>query len=332
MLSRIAESLFWIGRYVERADDTARILDVHTHHLVEVPAVSEAQICQSLIEIMGLAAAVVTGARPDAPRTGFNAATVTRLLAFDAANPSSIVSTLTAARANARGISEAISSEMWEALNATYNALPLQVELGRSAPYGFFRFVRERAAVLAGLTDSTMSRDDAWRFLVLGRSLERIDMLARLLSSAVSNEGLAVDWVVLLRSFSAHEAFLRTYRREPEPTAAAEFLLLDRLFPRSVFSALSTAEDRLAELDPRSERAGMPDESRRLLGQIRANLEYRGIDDLLRDFRGLLDYVQKGCGEASASLAARYFRQTNPISWTTERAGLLAEPSAGGRP
>ena len=121
--------------------------------------------------------------------------------------------------------------------------------------------------------------------------------------------------MILLRSCSAHEAFLRTYRREPEPTLAVEFLLLDRLFPRSVFCALAVAEECLAELDPRSGRAGMPDEGRRILGHLRTNLEFRRIDDLIQDLPGLLNAVQTGCGAASAALAARYFRQTSPIEW-----------------
>ncbi|HUJ66893.1 MAG TPA: alpha-E domain-containing protein [Acidimicrobiales bacterium] len=335
MLSRIAESLFWIGRYVERAEDTARILDVHIHHLLEAPVASEAQLCQSLLAIMGLA-----NRRSDDEADGYradsslvNARAVTHILAFDPSNPSSIVSSLQAARANARGVSEAISSEMWEALNVTYNALPGQIEAGRRvAPYAFFRFVRERAAIFAGLTESTMSRDDAWRFLVLGRSLERVDMLARLLSTAAPGADTGPDWVVLLRSCSAHEAFLRTYRREPEPTLAAEFLLLDRLFPRSVFCALSTAEECLAELDPRAGRAGMPDEARRILGHLRTNLEFRRIDDLLQDLPGLLNSVQMGCGSASAALASRYFRQTSPIEWIPEGAGLEAASSGSARP
>jgi uncharacterized alpha-E superfamily protein len=323
VLSRIAESLFWIGRYVERAEDTARILDVHIHHLLEAPASTEAETCRSLLDVMG----VSTSGAPPAFGDGPDARMVTEMLAFDEDNPSSIVSSLRAARASARGVSEAISSEMWEALNTTYNALPAQVGLGRRiGPYGFFRFVRERAAVLAGLTDSTMSRDDAWRFLVLGRSLERVDMLARLLSTAVRSDEADVDWVILLRSCSAHEAFLRTYRREPEPTLAAEFLLLDRLFPRSVFCALSTAEDCLSELDPRSGRAGMADESRRILGRVRTQLEFDQIDDLLHDLPGQLDAVQTACSSASSALASRYFRQYNPIEWIRE--GMTSGPSA----
>lgn len=313
MLSRIAESIFWIGRYVERAEDTARILDVHIHHLLEAPLTSESEMCRSLVAVMGVVL-------PEEEMAAISARRATDLLAFDPANPSSIVSSLIAARLNARGVSEAISSEMWEALNVTYNGLPTQLDLGaRVAPYAFFRFVRERSAIIAGLTESTMSRDDAWRFMVLGRSLERIDMQTRLLAAAVA--GPHPDWVVLLRSCSAHEAFLRTYRREPDATTAAEFLILDRLFPRSLFFSLLRAEESLAELDPRSGRAGMPDEARRVLGHLRTSLEYRRIEDLIGDLPGLLAEVQQGCGQASAALAARYFRQTTPIEWVYERVG-----------
>jgi uncharacterized alpha-E superfamily protein len=315
VLSRIAESLYWIGRYIERAEDTARILDVHIHHFLDGPTVDEPEVCRDLLSAMGVA---VTDDTP------LNAHFVTEILAFDGTNSSSIVSSLTAARSNARGVSEAISSEMWEALNTTYNALPGQVGLGRSVgPYGFFRYVRERAAVVAGLTDSTMSRDDAWRFLVLGRSLERIDMLSRLLTTGLASEDAdSSDWVVLLRSCSAHEAFLRTYRREPEPALAAEFLLLDRLFPRSIFCAVSTAEECLASLDPRSLRSGTHDEARRILGLVRTNLEFSRVEDLLAHLPEQLRAVQTGCSAANASLAARYFRQTTPIAWTVEGTGL----------
>jgi uncharacterized alpha-E superfamily protein len=321
MLSRIAESLFWIGRYIERAEDTARILDVNIHHLLEAPTVDEASSCQILLEAMGV---------PLPEDEVIDSRIATDLLAFDEGNPSSIVASLTAARANARGVSEAISSEMWEALNATYNALPGQIGLGRRVgPYGFFRFVRERAAIMAGLTESTMSHDDAWRFLVLGRSLERTDMLARLLATGLNAGGLGdVDWVIMLRSCSAHEAFLRTYSREPDPTRAAEFLVLDRLFPRSIFCALATAEECLAELDPVSTRAGTYNEARRVLGLVRTGLEYRRIDELLSDLPGVLRTVQAGCAATSAAIAARYFRHANAIEWMAEGTGLESVEAA----
>jgi uncharacterized alpha-E superfamily protein len=321
VLSRIAESLFWIGRYVERAEDTARLLDVYIHNLLEAPVLDEARTCRVLADVMGV----------EGPPGPLDAHTVTELLAFDEKVPSSIVSSIVAARANARGVSEAISSEMWEALNATYNALPGQVSLARrGGPYTFFRFVRERAAIIAGLTDSTMSRDDAWRFLVLGRSLERTDMLARLLATGLTeSDPDEADWVILLRSCSAHEAFLRTYSREPDPALAAEFLVLDRLFPRSLFCALSTAEQALAELDPHASRSGSYDEARRQLGLARAMLEYRRIEELVEDLPARLRAVQAGCAATSSALATRYFRHTGPIEWMAEGTGL---PDVTGAP
>jgi uncharacterized alpha-E superfamily protein len=317
MLSRIAESLYWIGRYIERAEDTARILDVHIHHFLDGPIVDEAEVCHDLLAAMGVSVP---------PNPDLDAGRVTEILAFDENNPSSIVSSLRAARANARGVSEAISSELWEALNTTYNALPGQVGLGRSVgPYGFFRYVRERAAVVAGLTDSTMSRDDAWCFLVLGRSLERVDMIARLLGTGLASaDADSSDWVVLLRSCSAHEAFLRTYRREPDPFFASQFLLLDRVFPRSIFSAVSTAERCLASLDPPSLHSGARDEARRILGLVRTNLEFSRPGDLLARLPDQLYAVQTGCSEANVSLAARYFRQNTLISWHVEGSNLQA--------
>lgn len=329
VLSRIAESLFWIGRYVERAEDTARILDVHIHHLLEGPVTSEAAQCQSLLAIMGLSEKSQGNNHQAIDEAVITARQVTELLAFDPACPSSIVSSLSAARANALGVSEAISSEIFEALNITYNALPRPLHPSeRLPPYAFFRFVRERAAIVAGLTESTMSRDNAWRFMVLGRSLERVDMLARLLSTAVTGADPGPDWVILLRSFSAHEAFLRTYRREPDPLLAAEFLLLDRLFPRSVFCALSSAEERLAELDPASGRVGTSDEARRILGHLRTTLEFHRIDDLVQDLSNLLGDLQKGVAAASAAIAARYFRHTAPIVWS--RGGVGLQPADHG--
>ena len=312
MLSRIAESLFWIGRYVERAEATARILDVHIHHLLEAQLESEAELCAVLLSVMGVKITDMASEELTARR-------VVEILAFDTTNPSSIVSSLVAARVNARGVSEAISSEMWEALNVTYNTLFTESGHGSAfTPYAFFRFVRERGAVVSGLIDSTMSRDDAWRFMVLGRSLERVDMLARLLAAATV--GPEPDWVVLLRSVSAHEAFLRTYRREPEGHLAAQFLLLDRLFPRSAFYSLRSAEECLAELDPRSARVGTQDEGRRVLGRLRTTLEFLRVSDLMSDLPELLPELQRECGAASVAIASRYFRQTNVIEWTVERA------------
>jgi uncharacterized alpha-E superfamily protein len=309
MLSRIAESLFWIGRYTERAEDTARILDVHFHLLLEDPWVDEQAACQGLLEIMGMSRAE--------ERDHLDARRVSELVAFDLENASSIVGSLTAARENARGAREAISSEMWECLNATYNELPGHVAAAQAlGPHNFFRYVKERAAIMAGLADATLSRDDGWRFFVLGRSLERVDMTCRLLSARFGEGAGSPGWVTLLRSCSAHEAYLRTYRRTVDASLVAEFLLLDRLFPRSVYYALALAERCLSELAPPSGRAGVDDEARRILGRARTDLEFRRVGELLRDLPSHLQALETACSDASTAIAGRYFRQAVPVGWT----------------
>jgi uncharacterized alpha-E superfamily protein len=154
---------------------------------------------------------------------------------------------------------------------------------------------------------------------VLGRSLERVDMLARLLSTEVADDPANVDWVTLLRSCSGHEAFLRTYRREPEPGPALEFLLREPLFPRSILCALLTAEDCLRELDPGRQPPGTHDEARRLVAEARTHLEFRPVDDMLHELFVPLAAVQAGVSRATDSLATRYFRQTKAIEWHVDQ-------------
>jgi uncharacterized alpha-E superfamily protein len=320
VLSRIAESLYWIGRYVERAEGTARILDVHVHYLLEGPAADEPAACQLLLKIMGAPA--------ETAPVDVDARGVTELLAFDPSYPNSIVATLQAARTNARGVSEAISFEIWEAINATFNSLPAQIGVGRQVgPYAFFRYVRERAALIAGIIDLAIIRDDVWCFLALGRSLERVDMMARLLTAGLSEATSDAEWVVLLRSCGAYEAFLRVYAVEPTASLAAEFLMLDRLLPRSIVRSLTIAEECLSALDPDSGRVGTNDEARRLLALVRSGLEYRRISELFEDLLGELDAVQEACRRASVALAARYFRRADIIAWSREQGASPLVPS-----
>jgi len=306
VLSRIAEALYWIGRYVERAEDTARILDVHYHLLLEDPWVDEEGACRALLDVMGVDADVAAPTRR----------TVNEILAFDDSSTSSISGSLWAARENARGVRESISSEMWECLNAAWHALRERRALSGASPSLFFRFVKERAALFDGLADSTMSRDEAWQFLSLGRAMERVDMTCRLLSARWSEATGSAGWVTTLRCCSAHEAYLRTYHRAVDTSLAAEFLLLDRLFPRSVYYALDLAERRLAELAPTAGRSGTDDDARRLMGRARTELEFRPVGELLDDLPNVLAAVQAAGSAASAAVAARFFGTTSPLVWT----------------
>ena len=210
---------------------------------------------------------------------------------------------------------------MWECLNVTWHSLSSRrVAAEHLGPSLYLGFVRERAAVLAGLAESTMSRDDGWRFLMLGRNLERVDMTARLLSiqTIAQDSGFVQQWRTVLRACGADESFLRTHGGEVVAQRVAEFLLLDRLFPRSALHALTEAEECLEALAPATERAGMADPARRPVGQARTRLEYADTSTLLHDLPAHLLALQRACAAASAAVTARYFDQTTPVTWAHE--------------
>jgi uncharacterized alpha-E superfamily protein len=310
LLSRIAETLYWTGRYVERADDTARLIDVYVHRTLGESGAGSDAACRALFGILGVAAD--TDAELDIGVVLFR-------LVYDTQSPSAIAGAVLGARAGARGIREVVSSEMWECLNVTAHGLAGQRRAAeRLGPHVYLRFVRERAALFFGLADSTMSHDDAWRFLVLGRSLERADMTARLLLARMSAPD-DLGWPVLLRACGAHESFIRTHGWAAEPARVAEFLLLDRLFPRSVVHALATAEECLAALSPGPVRMGIDDPARRPVGTLRTRLEYADPKQLPSQLPELLTTLQETCVQASEAIARRYFQYQSPVAW--ERGG-----------
>jgi uncharacterized alpha-E superfamily protein len=309
LLSRIAETLYWTGRYVERADDTARIVDVYVHRMLGEPPASEDADCRALLGILGV---------PAEAEVSLDMDTALFKLVHDAKSPSAITGAMLAARAGARSIREVISSEMWECLNVTAHGLAAQRRAAeRLGPHVYLRFIRERAALFSGLADSTMSHDDAWRFLVLGRSLERVDMTARLLLARLSTPE-EFGWPMLLRACGAHESFIRTHGWAAEPSMVAEFLLLDKLFPRSVLHALATAEECLTALNPGPFRMGVGDPARQPVGQLRTRLEYGDSQLLSAQLPELLGALQQMCVQASEAITVRYFQYALPIAWARE--------------
>lgn len=305
LLSRIAESLFWIGRYVERADGTARILDVHLQLLLEDPWIDEDTACRSLLAVMGS-----FPADPAAPVTRED---VLARLAVDRANPSSIVYSLNAARENARRAREIVSTELWECLNTTNARMPRRLQTEKV--HEFFQWVRERSALAVGVVDSSTSRDEAWQFFTLGRSIERADMTARLLATRSLTEASGPSWTTILRSCGAYEAYLRTYRGMPSARNAAEFLLLDRLFPRSIIYSILRAEECVSAIDPREDRVGVSNPVLRALGRIRNDLEYSPIAEILAELPEHMRGVQRVTREASDAIRQRFFPTQAEPSW-----------------
>ncbi|MDH2444832.1 alpha-E domain-containing protein [Amnibacterium sp. CER49] len=307
MLSRIAESLFWIGRYIERGDGTARILDVHLQLLLEDPWVEEDEACRALLGVMG-------SATPDpAPLTRGD---VLRLLATDTTQPASIAYALSAARENARRAREIVSTELYECLNTT-TAQMARISATRR-PAAYFAWVRERTALAVGIIESAASRDEVWRFFTLGRSIERADMTARLLATHALTGHNGPSWTTILRSCGGYEAYLRTYRGMPSPETAAEFLTVDRLFPRSILFAVLRAESCLRQLEPRTERAGISDQALRVLGQIRSELEFRSPAEILEQLGAHMDSVQAATSAASEAIRRRYFPTNDLPVWVGE--------------
>jgi len=307
MLSRIAEALFWIGRYIERADGTARILDVHLQLLLEDPWIEEDAACRALLSVMGT----------PAPADDLTRESLLSVLGVDRGEPASIAYSLNAARENARRAREIVSTELWECLNTTRARMPRRVASDKV--HEFFGWVRERSALAVGIIESATSRDDAWRFFTLGRSIERADMTARLLATRSLTEASGPSWTTILRSVGAYEAYLRTYRGVPSARNAAEFLLLDRLFPRSILFSVQRAEQCLRELEPGSGgRVGFTDPAQRILGQIRSELEYRPIQEILEHLTDHMEGVQTATSAASEAIRERYFPTNATPLWVGE--------------
>jgi uncharacterized alpha-E superfamily protein len=304
VLSRIAESMFWIGRYVERAEDTARILDVQTQLILEDPSVEETETCRNLLLVMGI---------PAEDGEVVDVAELLRRLAYDPTSGTSIAACLVAARESARRARETLSTTLWEAINTSYRAIPSGQFAATRPPYTF-RWVRDRAALINGHADSTMSRDEGWQFLVLGRSIERADMTARLVASAAL-VATPDTWVTTLRACGGHEAFLRVHKGIESDRETAQFLLLDRLFPRSVISALERAELCLRNLEAAGARAGFENEAQRLLGRIRAELEYRTLSDVLADLPNEMEQLQRSCEMATDAITQKYFSTAAARAW-----------------
>jgi uncharacterized alpha-E superfamily protein len=310
MLSRLAELLYWTGRYVERADDTSRIVDAYIHRIAEDPFGDPDAACHSLFATLGMRLDDATPVSQDI---------VLRQLVYDQINPSSITGALLAAHENARRAREVISSEMWVCLNTTRNDLASQRSVAtRVGPASYLKFIRERSALFAGLTDATISHDETWWYLVLGRSLERIDMTARLLESRLLAAEHSPDWLTLLRAAGAMESYLRVSTAGSDPAAIAAFLMLDGAFPRSAFHSLNVADHCLEELTNAGSRPDAVNQARRTIRMAQTRLEYTDSRSILAELAELLDLLEQTSAQANDQITSYFFRHEVAKPWETE--------------
>ena len=306
MLARVAEALYWIGRYVERAENTARLLDVNYYAALESAGLLEDQ-WEPLIAISGSAGAF---------RARYGEAdgrSVPYWLAFDRGNTSSIVTSLAQARENARSLRDRIPSEMWESLNRAYHALCFDNAevLATDGLHAFCASVRDACQLFFGIAFATLPRDQGWAFLRTGQKLERGDNVLRLLQvryRPVEAEALETAeafenhrWMAVLKTASAFEAHLKRYQHRLEPRRVAEFLLLAPDFPRSVLYCAESLRESLGDIarEDRTPRCARPEVSElsRRASWLVARLEHAQVGDIL-------DHQSPGLGQLLADVNA----------------------------
>lgn len=309
MLSRVADSLYWMSRYLERAEHTARLLDVDLQLRLDQSPESGAGRWRRLLD-------ACQAVPPDDGR--IDAQSLTYILTLDRTNPSSILSCVASARENLRQVREQCSSEMWEQLNRLY----LQVNSTTSGEawllhsHIFFRAVQDGAHLFQGVTDSTMSHGEGWQYIQLGRFVERTDALARLIGThfgsmahplhqTVESEEY-LEWVGLLKSCAAFEAYCKAYTAELRPIRVAEFLLLNKEFPHSVRFSVDMVHAALAAIGEMTERKA--EQPVRLAGRLQATLNFSQIEEIMASgASGYVDSVRWQCAQAHTAIHQVYF-------------------------
>jgi uncharacterized alpha-E superfamily protein len=294
MLSRVADNLYWTSRYLERADHTAALLDEHLNLMLDSASGSVDQRWTRVMFSLAMPAEDVT------------AGSIAHALAFDAGSRYSIVSCIGGARENARQVREQASSEMWEQINRLYHAVrdSAAEKLWQSDPHAFLSNVREGAYLFQGVTDSTMNHDQGWRFIQLGRYLERASALAVLLDvhfrsfsgDREDSQELAehLEWIGLLKSCSAFEGYCKVYTADVKSERVAEFLLLNEVFPHSLRFCVERISSAVGAL-PEGSRKAMA-RLGRLTGRLRAALSYSNIDEIMSGgLHTWLDSVLRQC-------------------------------------
>jgi uncharacterized alpha-E superfamily protein len=313
MLSRVADSLYWMSRYIERAENDARILDVNLQLLLDLGGETDAlqhwaPVIASLEETELFESLYKTA----------DERSVIEFLSLQKKNPNSILSCLTLARENARTTREQISSEMWEQINRLY--LFVQGEkarrLLRASPYEFFKRVVIGSHLFQGITDATMTHGEGWDFIRIGALLERADYTSRILDvkyhillpsgEDVGGNVDTIQWMAVLKSCSALEAYCKLYVSQVTPWKVAEFLITHHEFPRSIrycIDSLDVVLHRISGVDKNL----YANEAERLSGRLRSDVDFVTIGEIFKfGLHEYLEAIQKRLVEVSDAMYATY--------------------------
>lgn len=312
MLSRVAESLYWMSRYIERAEDITRILTVNFHALLDTRLEDLERGWQPLIEITGDEALF------SQHYDRYNAQTVSEFLLWHPANPNAVVACINRARENARSVREQISSEMWEHINRLYFLIRgVNRNSVLRGPHEFFSQVRDGSQAFQGVTDATMTHGEGYEFIQLGKFLERAEKTCRILDVKYATvntlrEGspeASLQLVAMLKSCSAFEAFRKQWAFQLQAGAVAEYLLLSETFPRAALFCLKRCQRAVSAISEEAGRqASPPAMSQRTLGRVCSELEYLDIQDVLDErMHPFLSRLLRQINQAGDEITRAYF-------------------------
>ena len=319
MLSRVAENLYWISRYIERAENVARLLDVGFHLELDASGLAGDLSGQGPIESVLSILACREGFTKSAGDRPIGREAVLRYLTFDRQNSHSILTMCGRARENARGTQETLSGEAWSQINKLYLYLgsPRAQRRFEASPSRFFDGIKRACILFDGLVDGTLPRTEVFHFLQLGRYLERVNQISRILN--VKLHGLRDDgpideapmrivhWSSLLRSCSAYEAYLREHHDRIDPEGVVRYLVLDPDFPRAMRFCVARCVESLREI------AGGDDdeyrsEAERQLGRLDSELRYIDVTEIFgRGLSTFLTSIQDACNRVGDEIHQAYF-------------------------
>ena len=311
MLSRVANSIYWMCRYIERAENVARFMSVNLNLLLDMP-LEKGRSWEPIVMTTG-DQAIFEKKHPDYTRES-----VIRFLTFDRDYPNAIITCLAAARENARSIREIISSEMWEHLNNFYLELADRQgpNLALTDPHRFFKIIQMRSHLFTGLMDCTMSHGEAWNFARIGMMIERADKTSRILdvkyfmllprADLVNTPIDNIQWTAVLKSASAFEMFRKAHHHIT-PRNVADFLIFDSQFPRSIRHCVQKAKICLHRITGSS--PGMASSiAEKKLGRLEADLKYTDIDEVIdQGMHEYLDGLQNRLNEVDATIGTTFF-------------------------
>jgi len=319
MLSRVANSLYWMSRYIERAENIARIVDVNLQLLLDLRNLDEERLAKHWLPIVQTTGDEQQFFQLHKKATGH---AVTEFLVFQMENPNSIVFSICQARENARMVRDQITIEFWEELNRLYWFVrtPQARRVWKESPSEFFQQIKSGVLHLIGLTEATLIHNEGWWFAQTGKFIERADKTSRILdvryqtlpekgAPASISQADALEWSAILRSCSAWDAYKTLRGAEVHPRGVAEFLLFNEDFPRSVRFCVDELNHALRRISGVAE-GRFCNDAEKLAGRLAAELQFSTVDEIFdQGLHIYLDQLQTKLNNIGAALFDAYIFQ-----------------------